>query len=195
MNLVLIILTSVCWWTSSVNPTKELWVVQRESAITIQGSSNIGDYWCKLNTIELGDSIYLHLQNGNLSSIDNSKLFLPVKDFKCVNFLMNRDFQNLLKAKQHRNISIQLTSLAHPENRNYAKLGGKVKITITNISRTYPVVFEYSKINQNNFTLTGKTIINLNDYKLEAPRRLGGMIRFEREVAVDYSLSFRKMPL
>ncbi|MES2765956.1 MAG: hypothetical protein V4642_08815 [Bacteroidota bacterium] len=189
MSLLSIILIGLA---SFMSPTtsEERWVVRSESQITIQGSTNIGGYSCSLEKVYSQEPLVYTSVKDDLQFRPN-KLALPVKEFDCNNFLVDSDFQELLKAKEHKNILVEMLELENPGIIT-GKVFGKVKITIMNTEKVYRIPFQPKHSDSKNFSLTGKVNLVFSDFNLVAPKRFGGMIKIDEMIAVNFKLQLQK---
>ncbi|HYF02818.1 MAG TPA: hypothetical protein VEC36_05545 [Patescibacteria group bacterium] len=189
MNLLSIILIGLAGFMSPMT-TEERWVVRSESQITIQGSTNIGSYSCSLEKVYSQEPLIYTQTNDNLQFRRN-RLVLPVKEFECNNFLIDKDFQELLKAKEYNNIFVEMLELENPES-IHGKVSGKVKITIMNSEKVYMIPFQAKHSVSKDFSLTGKVNLVFSDFNLVPPKRFGGMIKIDETIAVNFNLKMQK---
>jgi hypothetical protein len=190
MNLLSVIMIGLASFMSPMN-AEEHWVVKSESQITIQGSTNIGGYSCSLEKVYSNEPL-IYTQIADDLQFRPNRLALPVKEFECNNFLIDNDFQELLKAKEHKNIFVEMLELENPEGAANGKVFGKVKITIMNSEKVYRIPFQAKDSNNKNFTLTGKVNLVFSDFNLVPPKRFGGMIKIDETIAVNFKLKLQK---
>jgi len=164
-----------------------------ESQITIQGSTNIGGYSCSLEKV-YSDEPLIYTQIDEELRFKPNRLALPVKEFECNNFLIDNDFQELLKASEHKNIFVEMLELENPEAIN-GKVFGKVKITIMNTEKVYKIPFQSRHNDSKNFSLTGKVNLVFSDFNLSPQKRFGVMIIIDDIIAVNFKLYLMKYSL
>jgi hypothetical protein len=177
-NLLIILFTTF-------QPGEEVWIVKRESMFTIRGSSNIGRYSCNVASIPAPFQINC-IYTKNTLQFEPHKIYLPVKDFSCGNPIMTKDFNELLKADKHPFIFIEFIEMSHQKlSGNYV---GKVRIKLLDIEKTYTLELERSMINKNSFFLSGQANLLFNDFNLKPPSRLGGLLRIDEKISVNFQL-------
>ncbi len=166
------------------------WVVKSESQIIIRGTTSIGGYSCSLDKVYSDVPLEYTTVNDALVFTPN-RLALPVKEFECNNFLIDNDFQELLKAEEHKNIFVEILELENPRDEN-GTVAGKVKIMILNTEKIFTIPFQARHSDDKNFSLTGKVNLLFSDFKLMPPKRFGGMIKIDETISVNFRLHMKK---
>lgn len=140
---------------------------------TVEGSTSLGSFTCNYD-LETKDTLFLSQKTGFTDKV-------PVKEFGCGNFMLNRDFRKTLKEKQYPFVAISLSEVRRQgENYLYTlnlDLAGKKK-TFRNLVLT--------KENKN---LKGSIELKFSDFDLQPPTKLGGAIKIDENIKL--SILFR----
>ena len=158
------------------------------SELTIIGDSNIAAFQCEFNTSYLEKSqVVTYNKIKNEISFTGAVLLLRNRGFDCGNKGINRDFHDLLQSKTHPQILLELIKLELTSPSNGI---ATVKITIAGKHRIYkvPVAIKDAAI----IDVSGNLHLNIQDYGLEAPKKLFGMIVVKDEIDINFNLNIKK---
>lgn len=86
-------------------------------------------------------------------------------------------------------VIIPLTVLS--AQKEYVK--GWVEIVLANVAKRYEVNYQLFKDNQNTIHLTGVQDVNFSDFKLIPPTKLGGMIKTDDRLGIEFLLRFKEI--
>lgn len=164
----------------------------KSSSLTVHGTSNVvsfklsqkGDF---LTTNELQLPI---IKGQNRFTIGANQLLVPVNNFTSDNRMAVRDFRKLMKSDQYPTLSLQVMSVdLSPGAEKAVCFSGNsmVNITITGVSRTYPISFSVECENDL-YIITGKKRINIRDFGLQPPTEMMGLIKVNEWIEVDFHL-------
>jgi YceI-like domain len=158
-----------------------------ESELIIKGSSNVNNFQCQYDINELSDSIRINysLVEDNLS-FSKANLELKNLSFNCGNKGINKDFNKLLKTDEFPNIRIDL--IKAERKFKDSEIMVMVDITICNISKSYNLSVQVNKRNKD-ILVCGSLPIDINDFKLEPPKKLLGIIKVSNKIIIDFSLA------
>jgi hypothetical protein len=158
--------------------------------INISGESNI-------NTFDLDKELApydLSAQDLELmvgSGSEQYEIKIPVVGFSCRNPIIYRDFVKLLKADRYPDIIIELNY--YQLEKMIFQLGGKeaeFKITLAGLSRKYRIDCSINQCGKSAFYISGSKEIDLEDFKLEPPSKLNGLIELNRKVNINFGFIF-----
>lgn len=158
-----------------------------KSSLIIKGKSNVNKFDCAYDTYQLRDSLIV-----SYKKIDNKvvfeKAFLNLTNsyFNCNKRGITRDFHKLLKTEEFPNIKMSLLNV------DLTKKAGdsvytKMAFSICNKTNEYliPILVLKSK---NTLKFKGSISINIEDYDLEAPKKVLGIIKVDNMIVIDFSL-------
>lgn len=110
---------------------------------------------------------------------------LPVAAFQCGNFLLNRDYQRTLKAKEYPEIAVQVLSLKENEG---GGLTGKIKLYLVGKSKTLDNVNFTFQSHENKKALSAHFVFKASEFELKPPKRLGGILKTEDAMNITVEL-------
>lgn len=122
----------------------------------------------------------------------NGEIFLKVDAFDCNNRMMNNDFQETLKSDTYPEINIQFHDLKEVAGQS-PKATGLVEITMTGVTKSYPVYCELISYDEGYSILKGKKVLYFSDFGLEPPRKGLGMIKVKDELVVNFQLRLEQI--
>jgi hypothetical protein len=165
------------FFLSSAPPRQELMVI-KEKKVTVKGNTSWGKFNCNLKTNGLCDTLMVNKKGQPI------QFSLPVKDFGCGNFLLNKDFQSTLKADQYPHIKVEVLSL-HKTRDSYL---GNLRIQIagtTNLMREVPFVLKCTPKSQ---SLVADLSLQFGQFNLEPPRKLGGLLTVDEHLLITVEM-------
>jgi hypothetical protein len=169
------------------------WVVQKGGSLKVDGSTNINKFSCKIADYSLPDTIAIY-KNNNVKDVIlpmTGRLALDIGSFNCGNPIMTSDLRKTLKAKEFPKLYISFISLSKiPEaNKINGDITGWVDIELAGVKKRFLVNYIFSSASNQSFHLTGTKSINFSDFNLTPPRKLGGMIKANEKLDVEFQLN------
>jgi hypothetical protein len=176
---------------SSTEKTK--WVVNENSNLSVNGTTNINKFSCEIPTCDQTDT--LTLVKGNKDIVLSGKIGLPIQSFDCHNSMMTRDLRKTLKEKQFPRLYISFLSLSEfPELTAEPKhITGWVNIELAGTTKRFEINYQVSIDDQKVIHLVGSRDINFSDFNLIPPRKLGGMIKTNDQLTVAFHLKIKSL--
>lgn len=178
------------------NPYQVKWVLVKGCSLKVAGSTNINKFVCDIADYSNPDTllVYNPVTDKQIFPLKGS-LHLNVTGFNCHNSMMTSDLCKTLKSKEFPTMNIQFISLSRlPDFSNPdAIITGLVKIELAGATNLFNVNYTFSTDNKNVIHLIGKKPINFSDFNLTPPRKLGGMIRTNQELQVEFHLSMKEI--
>ncbi|RPD99984.1 YceI family protein [Aureibaculum marinum] len=165
-------------------------VITPDSSFSLKGSSNVNSFSCTFNVEKINNPIDVtyHVY-GDKISFSNTKLVLDNSYFDCGHNKINDDLNELLKSEKYPKIFIYLKEFS--SDKNESKVNTIIDIEIAGIRKTYNIPIQVDNSN-NNMQISGNLNVNLSDYKLQAPKKLFGLIRVEDTIEINFNLSVRE---
>ena len=132
-------------------------------------------------------------QNKDASVLMNGKIDLDIFGFDCHNPMMTLDLRKTLKAKEYPTMKIYFISLNKiPELKPAPEpIKGWVSIELSGVTKKYEVSYKFSMDNQKVIHLIGDRSVNFSDFNITPPRKLGGIIRANDNLDVEFSLELK----
>ncbi len=151
-------------------------IIILKQAFTIEGATSVGKFTCTYE-LEQRDTLYTNRLQGDTSVRYN----IPSDAFGCRNFLLNRDFKKTIKAKDYKEIRVDITKLRKKDNHYLCdlklKLAGKEKI------------YEGTPLKANEEGLTGFLIVQFSEFELTPPKKMGGLVKVKEDIKISIDLT------
>lgn len=155
-----------------------------KSELVITGDTNINTFVCAFDTAHLKPSENIgYSQNGRMMHFKNAVLRLNSQGFDCGGRGINKDFQKLIQADTYPEITLNLKNIIFDTSDN-AEAEVVIGIAGKQKRYTFPVKIHKEEIPR----FTGLLKLNLNDFALEAPKKLFGLIVIKEEVEISFNL-------
>lgn len=167
------------------------WVILKDCSVKVNGSTNVNKFSCSINGYPNSDTLSLNTGAMPLSMI--GKLALPVSNFDCNNAMMTSDLRKTLKAKEFPMLRISFVSLEkYPALQSAPeRIKGVVNVELAGVNKRTEVNYSVSADNQKIIHLIGTQTLHFSDFNLTPPRKLGGMIRANNELDVEFRINFK----
>jgi hypothetical protein len=129
---------------------------------------------------------------GSNIDISTARIIVPVKDFKCSNQLVYKDFLTLLKASQYPYITIAIPQkvLLQYRTGNSVTLNN-VLINIAGVTKRYDITCVIENRDKTDSILIGSIKIRLTDLKIEPPVKYLGLVKVKDEVIVKFGFCLK----
>ncbi|MCH7408353.1 hypothetical protein MM239_03010 [Belliella sp. DSM 111904] len=173
MRVLLALILIICQLFPAESP-----IVVTSKVITVQGNTSLGSFKCDYRREGLRDTLLL-----NESPTKHTIEFdIPVRDFGCGNFLLNKDFRKTIKAEEYPNAKVIVKNL---------KRSGKYYTCDLHVNMVGKRL-QYRKIALTNIDqqLVGNIVLDFEELDLSPPRKMGGLIKVEEQLALEIKLGF-----
>lgn len=156
--------------------------IKKGSQITISGKSNVNEFSCVYTTsIAPGCQIVDYNTLSSAIILDDAKIKLKSEAFDCGGRMINRDFNKLLQSEEYPNITITLTQISIKED--FFKVEAMIEIADqTNF-------YSFNIVPQQDHNYIGNLELNINDFDMEAPRKLLGAIQVDPVINIEFDLN------
>lgn len=164
--------------------------IAAESKLQISGTTNINTFTCEFNTAEMMEPILVHYEKtGSKYIFHKADLKLNNLGFDCGSRGINRDFHGLLKSKEYPHILLRLKEIEMNGN-DSSDLCAEVDIEIAGLVNSYKVPVKFEQ--KDNMCILGELKLNLDDFKLKAPKKVLGLITVHETIAINFDLAIRE---
>lgn len=177
---------------------KTKWIVLKTSTMNIDGRTNINRFSCVVNEYTEPDTITCFK-----SSYTNDPQGIPLRgvlrinidNFNCSNRVMTAEFKKTLKYKQYPQLKVCFVNLEKMpfSGNNTEIIKGNVDIELAGISRRFEIAYTSSKKEASEEQLVGTRTFFFSDFQLQAPRKMGGLIRVNDQLNVQFILYLKQM--
>ena len=179
--------------TTAAATSRVKWIVQKTSTISITGKTNVNSFCCEVlgysgpDTLSTSTtSLPNDLQGITLKGV----LQINIGDFNCRNNAMTNEFKKILKYREYPHLKVVFLSLdkipAFSNNGEIVK--GWVNIELAGTAKKFEISYTSSKIGSDNLQLIGARTFGFSDFGLIPPRKLGGLIRVNDNLNVQFRL-------
>jgi hypothetical protein len=174
-------------------PEKSKWVINENSSLSVNGTTNINKFSCDIPTYDQTDTLIMSRANKDIALTGN--IGLKVESFDCHNSMMTKDLRKTLKEKDFPRLFIHFLSLSEfPQLSAEPKpITGWVNIELAGISKRFEINYKVSMDDQKIIHLLGTRDINFSDFNLIPPRKLGGMIKTNDQLSVAFHLKMKSI--
>lgn len=161
-------------------------LVTSESELHINGTSNVTDFECGYNIMNLNDPIQIHYETeNNVIRFEKSTLILENHGFDCGGKRINKDFHGLLKSDVYPKITLKLKEVKlNPGKENKAM--ALIEIEIAGVSHSYLMETEFH--HGQNWMISGNLKLNIKDFNLKAPRKMLGLVVISEDIEIIFKL-------
>lgn len=162
-----------------LNPLlEEREVVITKKMITVSGQTSVGSFSCDYSKNGLKDTLYFDYNN-----VKKELLFeIPVHDFSCGNFLLNKDFKKTIKADEFPKAEVRVQNLKSRHGDYTCDL--RVKIVGKNL------IFKSLPLKTVPNGLTAELLLSFNELELSAPKKFGGLITVQEKLHLEFQLGY-----
>lgn len=194
MNTIKAILLMMLALAGTGFTTKGIWVIDAESQLTIQGSTNVNDFTCKISYCTGTDTLqYIENNTSSEFRFTRSRMTVPVRSFDCGSKPISKDFWKTLQAETHPNLDINFISLQNVYFRDKSRVKGIVDITLAGVTTRYAICYEVTLKPNGNVLLKGSHAVNFSDFRLIAPEKLQGLIKVREMLNVEFNLILKEV--
>ena len=184
-----------------VNPVR--WVLSKHCTLKVNGSTNINKFSCTIPEYVNPDTLIIEKVNKQQRVKIKGSIILGVQNFDCKNAMMTSDLRKTLKAKLYPKLIITFEDLSNypdPAYRGTAiidpahpvtAITGFVTIELAGAVKRFEINYQYVMSADNNLKLIGRKKVNFSDFNIIPPKRLGGMIKTNNELDVEFMLNIK----
>lgn len=156
------------------------------SEMTISGTSNVHDWTSSVNSLKATGDI--RFENSRINNITNFIVTIPVQSIKSTKGkIMDNKTYDALEAKQHPNITFQLTSATYTNSIN-----AKGYLTIAGTKKSINLTVKPTVASNGTITFVGSQKINMKDYGITPPTALLGAMTTGEYVTIAFKISLMK---
>ena len=182
--ICLVFIISLKSWSQNDFVTKSIEILQN-SDLSITGDTNISMFECDFNTffLEQGRQVIYH-KSGDRIIFKSAILSLRNEGFDCGNKVINKDFHSLLKTNEYPKITLELLEI------NLIKADkGKASVRITIAGKEKKFVVPIDILSSSTHRFIGKLKLDIQDFGLEPPKKMFGLIVIKKEVEINFNLA------
>lgn len=169
-----------------------IWVIDAESRLTIQGSTNVNTFICRVDYCPGTDTLqYIEHNSTRELRFTRSKMSIPIRSFDCGARPISRDFQKILRADTYPELEVNFITLQNPTLKSNVK--GVVDITLAGSTVRYNICYNATVNANGSVLLNGKHDVKFVDFGLVAPEKLKGLIKVNEGLRVEFHLVLKEI--
>lgn len=178
---------------SANKPYAIKWVTTKGCSLKVDGRTNVNTFSCVIADYSTPDTLTLQ----KLTSTDPISLTgclkLDVVNFDCKNAIMTKDLRKTLKQKSFPKLIIRFINLnKYPDFKNRDDvIKGLVNIELAGVTKRLVIDYLFKQDQNTSFSLVGTRKIRFSDFNIVPPRKLGGMIKTEDDLKVEFNLNVK----
>lgn len=184
-----------------VNPVR--WVLSKHCTLKVNGSTNINKFSCTIPEYVNPDTLIIEKVNKQQRVKIKGSIILGVQNFDCKNAMMTSDLRKTLKSKLYPKLIITFEDLSNYPDPAYrgttitdpahpaTAITGFVTIELAGAVKRFEINYQYVMSGDNNLKLIGSKKVNFSDFNIIPPKRLGGMIKTNNELDVEFMLNIK----
>ncbi|MFY0607108.1 MAG: YceI family protein [Cyclobacteriaceae bacterium] len=195
-SLCVCLLMIVAWQSRAQSEKLNHQVIITSSHFTLVGTTNLNTFSCSLVQEFPTLAMPVTSTNGEYHiSFSGLELTYPIKEFDCGLEAMSQDLRNTLNAKNFPNLVLKINDIfikRKPQEIENLDVSAEVTITLAGVSNDITIK-EGTVINRSEeaLTLTGKTDISMESFKLNPPTKFFGMVKVNSELQVAFELNMK----
>jgi len=173
---------------------KGAWIIDAESRLTIQGSTNVNDFICKIDYCTGTDTLRC-VENNSTQELQftRSRMIVPIRSFDCGSKPISKDFWKTLKAEKYPELTINFISLQNQYFKNNSNIKGIVDITLAGVTARYTICYHVTLRSNDTVLLKGMHAVKFSDFQLVAPEKLVGLIKVKEGLKVEFNLVLKEI--
>lgn len=170
-----------------------------DSRLWINGRSNVHDFTCEAGNIDGFARLDDPVSPGNereapaYPSQGEIQVEIPVASFDCGRERMNRDFREALLADQHERITFQYQALEQLEalDDTTYRITIAGSLSVAGTTRKISTAARGYRLDSDHLRVEGSTRLSMEDFNVEPPTALMGLVRVDDTLRVHYDLLAR----
>jgi len=148
---------------------QEYYLLVNAKEFHIEGSTSIGGFSCSYDLLST-DTLFLNKES-------ELSYKIPVREFGCGNFFLNRDFRKTLKEKEYSDVVITISDLKQIKGNYFYTL----HLDLAGTKKS----FKDLMMTKEGKNLKGVMELKFSDFDLVAPQKFGGTIKIKNEVKLS----------
>lgn len=159
-------------------PVKERTLIVTRKTIQVSGQTSLGGFNCDYNKVGAKDTLFLDTHGKGRELVFE----IPVQEFSCGNFLLNRDFRKTIQAEQFPNAIVRVRNL----QANYGHYTCDLMVDMVGKRLDFPNMVLKRRADG----LVADLVLGFGELELKAPSKMGGLVRVEEELSLSIFLGF-----
>ncbi|MDR3716384.1 MAG: hypothetical protein P4L51_26565 [Puia sp.] len=169
------------------------WIVQKSSSLLIAGHTNLSHFSCGVPGYEEPDTLILEGETPGGITLRGS-LRIDIGSFDCRNRLMTGELRKALKYAQYPLLTIAFINLEQMPlfNDRLQSVRGGVDVGLAGVCRQFEIDYTSRRIDVTTVELEGCRAFSFSDFRIQPPRKMGGLIRVDDSLQVRFTLFLKR---
>jgi hypothetical protein len=167
---------------TALDPGGKANLVIQGQRVAVSGQTSVGGFRCVFDKETRNNAIAV--QGGSNNGATLLLLSIPVKEFGCGNFLLNRDFQKTLKMDQHPAIVVDVLQLEF----NGSAYAGRLNLTVAGKKKSLDNVLFRTHSERGSTMLRAHIKLRMSEWGLTPPSRFGGLVTVNEDLGIVVDL-------
>jgi hypothetical protein len=162
----------------------------------IAGSTNINKFCCQVTEYAGPDTLMTVREGAKATGVSLQGLLrIDIKDFDCRNRIMTSEFKHTLKYQQYPQLIIHFLSLERlpSAGQDNEAVKGWVEVELAGACKKFEISYTSCKSGGNDFELIGVRTFGFTDFGLRPPRKMGGLVRVNDQLDVQFTLRLHQI--
>lgn len=164
-------------------PIKEFNILP-SSTLEIQGSSNVNNFTCVFDMEDISTVSVNY--NSQSHKFESALVQFPVASFDCGGRMINRDFKELLQENKYPRLKLRLVEI-EPIEEDKALV--TLEFEIAGVRNLYKMPASFA-VMKGYYSSKGHIELDIEDFGLQQPKRLFGMIVISNKIDVQFKFDF-----
>src|SRR5690606_16372925 len=188
---------SILWYGFDVldtAPKKEYtFQILSESYILINGSSNVNKFSCKVNRPAGVTPLRLFILSDYKVKMEGS-IKVNVAEFDCKHRVLTNDLRKTLKEDTYKQMTVHFKSLDQLpfDSKRAQTVNGTVLIELAGKKKEFSIPLVFSQISEGKYQLKGTRDFCFEDFGLEAPKKVGGIIKVKNDFNTTFVINLQQ---
>ena len=168
------------------------WVIINGCSLKVDGSTNVNNFSCAITNYSNPDTILVYKNNNQPAQL-NGSIGLDVQKFDCHNPVMTADLRKTLKTKEFPKLIVRFLSISkYPDAASKQEITrGNVMIELAGVAKPFEVDYKIVAADKSYISMVGSRKVGFSDFNITPPRKLGGMIRTDNLLSVEFNLKMK----
>jgi len=179
------------WWLYAIsllvaptsNPIEEFNILP-SSTLEIRGSSNVNNFTCSFDMDDIS-SVSVNY-NSSTHKFESALVQFPVTSFDCGNRMINKDFRDLLNEKDYPKLNLRLVEI---EPLAEDEVLVTIEFEIAGVKNLYKMPASFA-VMKGYYSSQGHIELDIEDFGLQQPKRMLGMIVVSNKIDVRFKIDF-----
>jgi hypothetical protein len=170
-------------------------VVQPQSEIVIDGTTNVNTYQCSLKVPGFSDTLVLVQKSDSLQpEFIKGNIRVKASDFDCVKKVISDDFKKTVHAEKYPHISITFLNFAWMPRLKAGneQIRCRMRISIAGTATEFDLTINIRK-EKGYIYLTGGREFTFSEFNLQPPDKMLGLIKTDEKLKVNFNLKLIRM--